>query len=450
MRVSEERFRGIFENTEDSMFIKNQDLEYTHVNPAFLRLLDRESNSVIGMTDEELALDSDYSEHARKLETRTLEGETFDTEHTWKRNGWTISLNVIRFPLRDSAGQVFGMCGIARDMSDRRVRRVEPAGPPADEYHSAAARNLLDQVALVARSDGTVLLLGESGAGKDHWARLLHEMSHRAGGPFLTINCAALSPELVESELFGYEAGAFTGARGRKRGLLELAEGGTLLLNEIGEMPLGMQSKLLTFLDTHLIMRIGAVTSISVDTRILAATNRDIRSDVEDGRFRRDLFYRLNVFAITVPSLRERMDDLPILVRETLADVAGKMGLSQLPTVDAAALDTLMKYQWPGNVRELRNVLERALILCDKDTISVRDLGLKESHGDGECSGIPTSFDAVLSKDVSFKEAVDEAKRLLIESALDRSGGRIKDAAVLLGMTRNSIAHHIRRLGIPT
>ena len=153
-------------------------------------------------------------------------------------------------------------------------------------------------------------------------------MSHRAGGPFLTINCAALSPELVESELFGHEAGAFTSARSRKRGLLELAEGGTLLLNEIGEMPLGMQTKLLTFLDTHLIRRLGAEASISVDTRILAATNRDIRSDVEEGRFRQDLFFRLNVFAITVPPLRDRLEDLPILVLEIIAVLSKKMGVA--------------------------------------------------------------------------------------------------------------------------
>ena len=221
----------------------------------------------------------------------------------------------MRSPLRDSSGTVFGICGIARDVSDRRVREGTTSIVSAGDYRSSAIRETVEWVNLAAQNDSTVLFLGESGTGKDHWARHVHDSSRRAGGPFLTINCAAFSPELVESELFGHEAGAFTGALGRKRGLLELAEGGTLLLNEIGEMPAAMQSKLLTFLDRQSVRRVGGEKSISVDTRILAATNRDLAQEVQQGRFRADLFYRLDVLTITIRPLRERMEDLPSLVQ---------------------------------------------------------------------------------------------------------------------------------------
>ena len=448
LRVSEERFRAIFENTEDSVFIKNQELEYTHVNPAFLKLLDRDCGSVTGKTDEELSLDLDYAAHAAKLETRVLNGETVETEHTLNWKGWPVTLNVVRFPLRGSKGKTFGICAIARDVSDRRNRNDGVTTRNAGDYPSPAIQRTVQQVNLAARNDSTVLFLGESGTGKDHWARILHERSHRSGGSFLTINCAALSPELVESELFGYEPGAFTGARTRKRGLLELAEGGTLLLNEIGEMPLPMQSKLLTFLDTQTIMRLGGQTNIPVDVRILAATNRDIKADVGEGRFRSDLYYRLDVFTITVPPLRERMDDLPIVVWELLSTLGDRLGLSESPAIDTTAMDSLMAYHWPGNVRELGNVLERALILSRADTIGTVHLALSGPPPADVRGDTTAPLEKLFPEGTSFQDGIDKAKRLLIGRALDRSGGRIKDAAGLLGMTRNSISHHIRHLDI--
>ena len=444
LRASEERFRAIFEAAEDYVFIKDTKGLYTHVNPAYVRLLNRPQSQVIGKSDDAVLLDSDYAAYAKTLEERVLEGETFETEHTLAWDGDPVSLNVIRFPLRDSAGKIFGICGIARDVSDRKARLSIRINGPAGEYPSPAIRETTEMVTLAAQSNTTVLFLGESGAGKDYWARFLHDHSRRAGGSFLAVNCAALTPTLVESELFGHEAGAFTGARGRKRGLLELAEGGTLLLNEIAEMPLETQSKLLTFLDTRTINRLGAEKTFQVDTRILAATNRDLRDQVRRGTFREDLLYRLDVLSITVPPLRDRVGDLPTLVQEVLADLGEQLGLLQLPTVDSMAMEALLRYDWPGNVRELRNALERALILSKGDRIRLNDLGLQES----DKSGPGISFDSIPEEGLSFQEAVDDAKRLLIVQALDRSGGSIKDAAALLGMTRNSIDHHIRRLGI--
>jgi len=410
--------------------------------------LDRSVEEVLGKTDEELALGADYTARARNLETRALDGESFETEHTVTWKGWPVSLDIIRFPLRDSSGTTFGVCGIARDVTDRKEAQNPRLTGPTEGCRSAAIQEVLRQVILAAETDSTVLFLGESGTGKDYWARFLHDRSRRSGGSFLAINCAALPPELVESELFGHEAGAFTGARGRKRGLLELAEGGTLLLNEIGEMPWALQSKLLTFMDTHSLTRIGGETGISVDTRILAASNRDLVKEIERERFRLDLFYRLAVLTIAVPPLRQRRDDVPTLVPELLAAVGERMGLVTPPAVGSAAMDALLRYHWPGNVRELQNVLERAVILCDREKITVNDLGLESAHDRKVVPSGDASSQLLLPEGRSFEEAVEETKRLLIVRALERSDGSVKKAAALLGMSRNSIDHHMRRLGI--
>lgn len=448
LRASEGRFRAIFEAAEDSVFIKDAALRYTHVNPACANLLDRQLPEILGQTDEALSLDTDYAAHARSLEVRVLEGETFETEHTVTWKGWPVSLNVIRFPLRDASGKIFGICGIARDVTDRKIAQDQRFSGSVQGYESPAIKETVRQVSLAADSDGTVLFLGESGTGKDHWARYLHDHSRRAGCSYFSINCAALAPDLVESELFGHEAGAFTGARGRKRGLLELAEGGSLLLNEIGEMPPAMQSKLLSFLDTRSITRVGGEKSITIDARILAATSRDLTREVDRGRFRRDLFYRLAVLTITVPQLRQRLHDFPTLIHELLCGLLERVGLAELPAIDSRAMEALLRYDWPGNVRELENVLERALILCDRKKITRGDLGLKESITKESGFSDSPRLNALFREGESFEEALVEAKRFLIVRALERSGGSIKDAAALLGMTRNSIDHHIRRLGI--
>ncbi|MEW6529980.1 MAG: sigma 54-interacting transcriptional regulator [Thermodesulfobacteriota bacterium] len=448
LKASEERFRAIFETAEDSVFIKNAQLEYTHANPALVKLLGIPLHEILGQTDEALLKDANYVERSKNLENRVLEGETFETEHTVSWKGWPVSLNIVRFPLRDSSGKTFGICGIARDVTDRKAAQDLRLVVPTQSYRSPAIQEVCRQVMLAAESDSTVLYLGESGTGKDYWARFLHDHSRRSGGSFFAINCAALPPELVESELFGHEAGAFTGARGRKRGLLELAEGGTLLLNEIGEMPWNLQSKLLTFMDTLSVTRVGGETSVSVDTRILAATNRDLVKEIERQRFRLDLFYRLAVLTIAVPPLRQRREDIPALVQELLAGVGERMGLTGTPAISSEAMEALLEYDWPGNVRELQNVLERATILCDRERITVKDLGLQEADRTQDASSGETPLKVLLPPGGSFEDAVNETKRLLIVKALERSSGSIKDAATLLGMTRNSIDHHIRRLGI--
>jgi two-component system, NtrC family, response regulator AtoC len=289
--------------------------------------------------------------------------------------------------------------------------------------------------------DSTVLLLGESGSGKDHLARYIHNHSKRADGPYFAINCAAIAPELAASELFGHERGAFTGAIARKRGLLELAEGGSLLLNEIAELSLPLQAQLLTFLDTRKFTRVGGEKEICVNARLMAASNKDLEKEAEKGAFRRDLFFRLNVMPVTVPPLRDRREDIPILVNELIAKLRIDMQLPDLPAVDHASLRALQQYNWPGNVRELRNVLERALILSGGEKINLSPLNVQAADKD---SGHEWSFILSFPSQKSVTEVFDDVKQALAEEALRRSGGSRKKAASLLGISRDSFYRYLK------
>lgn len=308
-------------------------------------------------------------------------------------------------------------------------------------YPSPAMRATLQRAYQAAAVDSVVLLLGESGTGKDCLARFIHNHSSRADGPFFAVNCAAVSSELAESELFGHEPGAFTGARGRKRGLLELAEKGTLLLNEIGELSPELQAKLLTFLDTRTFTRVGGEVTVSVDARLIAATNRDLKMEVAEGRFRADLFYRLNVLSIRVPLLSQRIEDIPILTREIIAQLAAEMDLANIPQVDSAMMAALTTYPWPGNVRELRNVIERSLIHSSGEDLSLAVLELKEAPDDWQ-------YSLRFPERSSLNQVMGEVKRALIVEALRRSAGKRQTAARLLGISRNALFHHMKSLGI--
>ena len=290
------------------------------------------------------------------------------------------------------------------------------------------------------------MLTGESGSGKDYLAQYIHKHSDRANGPFFAVNCAAIVPGLAESELFGHERGAFTGAVARKRGLLELAEGGTLLLNEIGELSLPLQAKLLTFLDTRKITRVGGEKEITVNARLIAATNRDLGKEVATKRFRQDLYYRINVVAIEVPPLRERLDDIPILVHEILSRLRKELQIHDTPVITSAAVHALKRYGWPGNVRELRNVLERALILSHGKKLNPESLGLRDT-----ASSLPqdkkTSFGVSFPSHQSLNEITQDLKRFLVTEALRRSGGSRQGASTLLGISRHSLKHYMKTLG---
>ncbi len=292
----------------------------------------------------------------------------------------------------------------------------------------------------VAEQDSVVLLLGESGSGKDYVAKYIHAHSRRKNGPYISLNCAAIAPNLAESELFGHEKGAFTGAMGRKRGTLELAEQGTLLLNEVGELPLPLQAKLLTFLDTRKFTRVGGEKEISVNARLIAATNRDLEKEVAQGNFRKDLFYRFNVIKVTIPPLRERLDDIPTLANEILSRLAAEMQLNSIPVLDMATLNALSNYDWPGNVREFRNVLERALITSGGKRF---DVMLPAGAQKKDAGAINVEFHGRTLRDVT-----EEITRHMCADALRRCSGNKREAAKLLGIARDSLYRYLRQFGM--
>ena len=281
-----------------------------------------------------------------------------------------------------------------------------------------------------AATNSTVLLLGESGTGKEVFAHAIHRWSPRKDKPIVIVNCVALSENLLESELFGHEKGAFTGALQTKKGKFEMAQDGTVFLDEIGDMPQGLQAKLLRVLQDHTFERVGGTRAIRADIRVIAATNRDLDQAVKDGRFREDLFYRLNVVRITLPPLRDRKEDLPPFVRHFVAKYASDTK-KVVREVTKGALDLLMAQDWPGNVRELANVIERAVVLCTGDQIQPEDLAL---------TGVPPSAPPALSPALGarggFHTQVKEYKQAIIRAALRETGGNQTKAAELLGLQR--------------
>jgi formate hydrogenlyase transcriptional activator len=305
---------------------------------------------------------------------------------------------------------------------------------------SEGLRRVLTQVAKVARTDSTVLILGETGTGKELIAHAIHTRSPRANRAFVRVNCAAIPPPLVASELFGHEKGAFTGAMQRRMGRFELADSGTIFLDEIGDLPAETQIALLRVLQEREIERVGSSRPIPVDVRVLAATHRDLKAAVAAGSFREDLFYRLNVVPIHIPPLRERQDDISPLVEYLVQRYARKAG-KQIASIDAKALDVLRAYEWPGNVRELQNVVERAVITCDGDTLVVDEAWFRREAKAKEVASPPTSL----------PDTIAESERECIEAALATSRGRVSGpngAATKLGMPRQTLDSKIRVLHI--
>ncbi len=436
---TEERFRAVFEGVRDCVCIKDAARRLTHVNSAMERLFGVSRAQLVGKKAEDL-FGIEAGGHVRDIERRVLKGETVEEEHMRPVNGVMLTFQDALFPLRDKSGEVVGICAISRNVTDPRRVRPEPL-KLVREYPSEAMRATMAEARQAANKDGIVLLLGDSGSGKDHMARWIHGHSKRAGGPFFSINCAAVPAELAESELFGHEAGAFTGARSRKKGLLELAGGGTLLLNEIGELSTTLQAKLLTFLDERAFLRVGGEKSIRINARIIAATHRDLWDEVGRGHFLRALYYRLNVFAIELPTLRKRIKDLPVLVEEIISKLVTDMQLSEVPSVDSTTMDALSRYPWPGNVRELRNVLERALMLSDgpRLNLALPQLPVPDT---------PWSYQLTFPDLRTLHDVTDDVTRALCEEALRRVDGNKKAAAELLGISRYSLYRHLRYFGI--
>ena len=296
-------------------------------------------------------------------------------------------------------------------------------------------QTVFDRTERATRVDSTVLISGESGTGKELVARHIHFNGKRKGKAFVTVNCAAIPDKLVESELFGHEKGAFTGADVARAGKFETADGGTLFLDEIGDMPLDSQAKLLRVLQDGHVARVGANTTRAVDVRVIAATNRDLGKRVAEGVFREDLFYRLEVLTIALPPLRDRIDDLPRLVQHFREKLGKKLG-RPAPAVSPEVLEAFRRYRWPGNVREVEHTLEQAFILCDGDTLTPEDLPAKLRAP----APAPTEFQ-LPGGGISLEQLEQD----LIRQALERSGGRIKEAAELLGLSYKTLQYRLKK-----
>ena len=321
------------------------------------------------------------------------------------------------------------------------LMNAEMSAELAHEYRmvgdSVAMRALRKQIAVVAPTDGRVLIYGESGTGKELVARAIHAKSRRAGDPFIEVNSAAIPEELIESELFGHVKGAFTGATSAKKGKFELADGATLFLDEIGDMSANVQAKVLRVLEEQRFEPVGSGNSVKVDVRVIAATNKRLDAEIEQGKFRPDLFYRLNVIPFELPPLRERLEDVPLLVdffNQNFSQAYGKIRKQ----FESDAIEELQNYSWPGNVRELRNTIERVVIMNPGIKVMAADL---PPHGKDEAPA--TSF-----RFPSFKEATDAYHREFIQRKLDEAEGNVSRAAELMGVDRSHLYRRMRTLGI--
>jgi transcriptional regulator with GAF, ATPase, and Fis domain len=304
---------------------------------------------------------------------------------------------------------------------------------------SRALQNVLSHVSKVAPSDSTVMITGETGTGKELVARAIHRRSRRASGPFVSVNCAAVPGDLIASELFGHEKGAFTGAIQQRLGRFELANGGTIFLDEVGELAPATQVALLRVLQEHEFERVGGTRRIRADVRVIAATNRDLQAAISAGSFRNDLFYRLHVFPIHMPALWERAGDIPLLAEYFIDRYARKAG-KRITSVDRSTLRLLQSYTWPGNVRELQNVIERSVILCDTEIFSIDETWLPEQ-----------SLLAEPQQPAEFNRRIESQEKSMIEGALQQTRGRVSGpsgAAARLGVARSTLESKVRSLKI--
>jgi PAS domain S-box-containing protein len=389
-----------------------------------------------------------------ELKSKFLSGSPHETEARLLRHDGTHRWFLFRFnPLRDSQGRVMRWFVAGTDIDDRKQteERLQHENVALREEldktsmfeeivgASPALQTVLSRVSKVAPTDSSVLITGETGTGKELVARAIHRRSRRCSRAFVSVNCAAIPRDLIASELFGHEKGAFTGATQRRLGRFELAGGGTIFLDEVGELPAETQIALLRVLQEHEFERVGGIRSIQTDIRVIAATNRDLQAAIAAGSFRSDLFYRLNVFPIEIPPLRDRRDDIPMLVEYFIDRFARKAGKS-IRGLNKKTLDLLQSYAWPGNIRELQNVIERSVIVCESENFSVDESWLSRE---------PLAPEPTGPLDLSHKLATQEKE--MIEAALRESEGRVfgpSGAAAKLGMPRSTLESKIRSLKI--
>jgi formate hydrogenlyase transcriptional activator len=456
LRESEKSVRLIVDSIAGLVAMMTPEGEVEFVNNRVLEYFGKTLEELKGWATSD-AVHPDELPQAVAAWTHSVEtGDTFDLDERLRGADGTYRWFHIRgLPLRDTEGRIVRWYNLLTDI-DERKRAEEKLHDEnvalRDEIDQAsmfeeivgsskALRKVLSQVAKVAETDSTVLILGETGTGKELIARAIHNRSNRSTRAFVSINCAAVPASLIASELFGHEKGAFTGATQRRLGRFELAHRGTIFLDEIGELPPETQITLLRVLQEREFERVGGGQPISVDVRLLAATNRDLNGAITAGTFRQDLFYRLNVFPIQIPALRERRDDIPILLEYFIERYAKKAG-KRIRTISKRTLELFQAYDWPGNIRELQNVAERAVVLCDGEMFSVDETWLKRKSPRESPLSMPASAIGRLD--------ADQEKRI-IEAALAETGGRIagpSGAAAKLGIPRQTLDSKISTLGI--
>lgn len=427
----EREMAAVIDAVGDGVLVIRPDGKVGAINPAALRILNLTADQAVGLA-------ASQALGTRRL-TRGL--EPFDNEEVRAATGRGPLHFVASGRPLEGGGRVLVIRGIqeVRELV-HSLTRPQALGFTEIQFASRLMEDVIRLARASSRVDATVLLQGESGTGKEIFARAIHSESARSGGPFVPINCAALPEALLESELFGYEEGSFTGAkRGGKQGIFEFAQGGTVFLDEVGELPGHLQAKLLRALQEGRIRRVGAREEIPVDVRVIAATNRNLRSMVAERQFRDDLYYRLNVIPIVIPPLRERREDIDVLVDHLLARWSTRFGTPP-PTLTPQARQRLREHPWPGNVRELENALERALALTSGPVVGPEHLML-ESGGPGGTPGfaLPTQGD--------LKQRVAEVERQIIAEALTRTGSS-RRAAQSLGISHTTVLNKAHRLGL--
>jgi PAS domain S-box-containing protein len=432
--------------------------EVTYINPAAEQWTGWRAGEALGTSVTEVfrVMDRQSRQPSERLILRALRDaqlvEIPESSVLLARNGLERAVGGNIAPIRDHLGRVsgavvaFGLAHAAppgsEPHSNRRAGAEEPGGHTTRIIaESTGMRDVMKFAERIARSGATTIMLqGESGTGKDLFARFLHEASPRRESPFVAINCAAIPETLLESELFGYEKGAFTDARALKKGVLELADGGTVFLDEIGEMPLHLQAKLLRVLEDQSFRRLGGVRDVTVDVRIVSATNKNLGEAVRKREFRQDLFYRLNVIQIALPALREHRDDIPALTQHFI-ELYNRKFERKVEGVSSDAARQLHSYDWPGNIRELRNVIERAMVLEEQERLTPANLALGEDSAQPfSSSPSPSAARAGMS--------LEETEKSMLAEALQKTGGNQTQAAHMLGISRDTLRYRIKKFNL--
>jgi formate hydrogenlyase transcriptional activator len=453
-RQSENEIRHILDFAPQHVAVLGPDRATLYLNHVLLDYFGRTLDDFLSLDRREFIEPNDWERLKGETQTKFLSGVPHEAEIRLRRKDGTYRWFVFHYsPLRDEQGRIRRWYVAGTDIDDRKqaeerlhnenvaLREEIDRASMFEEIvgTSPALHAVLSRVSKVAPTDSTVLVSGETGTGKELIARAVHRRSHRSSRAFVSVNCASIPHDLIASELFGHEKGAFTGAFQRRLGRFELAEGGTIFLDEIGELPAATQIALLRVLQEREFERVGGSGSIRTNVRVIAATNRDLQAAIAARTFRSDLFYRLNVFPIEVPPLRQRREDIPVLVEYFIDRFARKAG-KRISSVNKQSLELLQSYPWPGNIRELQNVIERSVIVCDTESFSVDESWLSRQPAAGEPNSHPG---------LSGKLASQEKE--MIEAALRESGGRVSGpsgAAIKLGIPGSTLDSKIKSLKI--